>query len=324
MKASIRFDMRAPEQLGCVPSHLYAAALEMANWADRKGFEHIQLTEHHGVEDGYNPSPIVLASAMAARTTDIVIRLGVLLLPLYDPIKAAEDLAVLDLISAGRLDVAIGAGYRATEYPMFGRLFAVRPRLIEEAVEVVKQAWTGEPFDYRGQRIRVSPRPQQRPRPRILLGGSSNAAARRAARIADGFYPTQPQFDQAYRDERIRLGLDAGVIVRRAGPIFIHVARDPEAAWARIGPHALHENMSYFRWQQERGSGHFSSVSNVEDLRAVGAYVVVTPEQCLAIAKEIKAQHCDHLQLNPLIGGLDPEVAWEGLELFAAEVLPHL
>ena len=144
-----------PQTRAANPTSLYAAALEQTAWADNLGFTDVQLMEHHASTDGYLPSPIVLGSAVAGVTSQLAIRLCLVLLPLYDPLRIAEDLAVLDLISGGRLRLTVGLGYRREEYEQFGVDMRRRPSLMEEAVETLKLAWTGEPFDFRGRRVRV-------------------------------------------------------------------------------------------------------------------------------------------------------------------------
>src|SRR5262245_28590541 len=176
--------MRAPA-FGAPARELYAAALDQVQWADGLGFDTVGLGEHHASPDGYNPSPLVLASAMGARTRRIRLRPSVLLAPLYDPIKLAEDSAVTQLATGGRLVLGLGGGYRPAEFEMFGRRLEDRWSAIGETISLLRQAWTGEPFEWRGRRCRVTPPPD--PPPPILLGGGTPAAARRAARIADGW-----------------------------------------------------------------------------------------------------------------------------------------
>jgi alkanesulfonate monooxygenase SsuD/methylene tetrahydromethanopterin reductase-like flavin-dependent oxidoreductase (luciferase family) len=165
----------------------------------------VSLGEHHGSDDSYLPSPLTMAAAIGAKTQHVRL-VPVILGPLYDPIRLAEEMAVVDLISTGRLDPLIGAGYVASEFAMFGKNLDDRVAAQEECVEVLKSAWTGEPFDYRGSRIRVTPRPHQRPRPMITLGGMSAGAARRAARIADRFEAGEPGHWTHYEAECARLG----------------------------------------------------------------------------------------------------------------------
>jgi len=320
-KILLRYDMRAPG-FGAPPAALYAAALEQAAFGDAQGFDAVQLSEHHGSDDGYLPSPLVLAAAIAGRTARIRLEIAALILPLHDPLRVAEDVAVLDLASGGRVELVIGAGYVPAEFAMFERALADRPRLVEEGIRALERAWTGEPFEYRGRTVRVTPRPLQRPRPPLALGGSSPAAARRAARLADRFVPALPSLWKPYREERQRLGLPVPP-TGRVGPLFLHVAEDPDAAWARIAPHALHEANAYGRWMADTGTaGPYREMADAAALRASGMYRVVTPDECAALASELGPNGT--LLLHPLMGGLPPELGWASLELFAARVLPRI
>ena len=160
----IRFDLRSPA-FGAATRDLYREAIDMAEYADRHGFDFVNLSEHHGSDDGYNPSPIVLGGAIAARTCKLRITLGALILPLHDPIRVAEDVAALDNISAGRVTLVAAAGYVPSEFAMFGRAMKGRGKVLEEGVEVLRRAWSGEPFEYRDGAVRVTPRPVQDPLP---------------------------------------------------------------------------------------------------------------------------------------------------------------
>lgn len=321
-KLTLAFDMRAPD-LGASPMSLYAAALEQCEWADSLGFTDVQLMEHHASTDGYLPSPIVLGSAVAGVTSRLAIRLCLVLLPLYDPLRVAEDLAVLDLISGGRMRLTVGLGYRQEEYEQFGVDMRRRPSLMEEAVETLKRAWTGEPFEFRGRRVRVLPRPAQRPRPLITMGGASPASARRAARIADAYYPVAPRLYEIYQDELLALGKTPsaadGDAATASDDVYVFVAEDPEREWALIAPHAAHDTREYASWIDGRRGGRFSFVDDTDQLRTEGNYRVWTPAECIVHARERGA-----LVFKPLVGGLDPAVGWRSLQLFADEVLPRL
>jgi alkanesulfonate monooxygenase SsuD/methylene tetrahydromethanopterin reductase-like flavin-dependent oxidoreductase (luciferase family) len=316
---SLAYDMRAPDW-GAPAEALYRAALEQSAWADRTGFSDVVLMEHHASSDGYLPSPIVMGGAVAGVTGRLLVRLSLVLLPLYDPLRVAEDLAVLDLISGGRLRLTVGLGYRHEEYDQFGVNIKRRPSLMEEAVETLKQAWTGEPFEYQGRTVRILPRPAQQPRPGIYMGGASPASARRAARIADGYQPLSPRLYEIYLEELQRLGRPAppvkSAMAGQGGYLF--VAEDPDREWDRIAPHALHDANEYARWIGDR-RGPFSPVADADELRRAGMYRVVTPEEGAEIARQEGA-----ITFKPLVGGLEPDVGWAGLELFAAKVLPQL
>ena len=128
LRLTMRFDLRVPD-FGPPAAELYAAMLDQAVWAEAHGFDSVGLSEHHGSDDGYCPSPVVMAAAVAGRTSSIRILIAALVLPLYTPVRLAEDLAVLDLASGGRVDLVIGAGYRPEEVAMYGlEMDAVRPR----------------------------------------------------------------------------------------------------------------------------------------------------------------------------------------------------
>jgi alkanesulfonate monooxygenase SsuD/methylene tetrahydromethanopterin reductase-like flavin-dependent oxidoreductase (luciferase family) len=319
----LRFDLRAPS-FARGSAELCRAALEQCEWADRAGLSTIMLLEHHGSPDGYLPSPLVMAGAVAARTRRVRIMLSALIAPLHDPVRIAEDMAVVDVISGGRLLPILSGGYVAREFEQFGRKLADRASYMDEIVPFLQQAWTGEPFAWRGRTVRVTPRPVQRPRPPIWLGGSSAAAARRAARLADGFSPTVPAYHDIYRAELRRLGKpDPGPLPPGLPHTFIHVSDDPEAAWKRIAPHALHEMNSYGQWIRDAGTdAPYQPVDSLEALRATGQYAVYRPQELVERLRALGPGAS--LTLNPLMGGLDPELAWESLHLIERKVLPAL
>jgi alkanesulfonate monooxygenase SsuD/methylene tetrahydromethanopterin reductase-like flavin-dependent oxidoreductase (luciferase family) len=319
----LRFDMRAPA-FGAPVADLYAAALDMAAWSEDNGFTAVAVSEHHATGDGYLPSPIVLASAIAARTKQIAISVAALLVPLYDPVKLAEDIAVLDHISRGRVSYVSGIGYRPAEYESLGREFGSRGRDIETAISVLRQAWTGEPFEHEGRVVQVLPRPYSQPHPLLCYGGGTRAAARRAARLDLPFFPQlrSQRLTDEYEQERERLGLAPGFVISPGtGPLNVFVSEDPERTWSRIGEHLLHDARSYAQWQVDAGldSVALDTATTVEELRRNNVYTVVTPDDCVALVREHGS-----LALHPLCGGIPPERAWESLELVAAKVQPQL
>ena len=323
MEFVISFDMRAPS-FGTPAQTLYDEALNMCEWADDLGFHAAGLGEHHGSPDGYLPSPIPMATAIGARTSRMKVRLNVLLAPLYDPIKLAEDLAVAQYLCGGRLEVVIGAGYRPSEFAMFGKQREDRKALYVQAFDVLRRAWAGEVFEFEGRPVNVTPRPD--PAPPLLLGGTHPAVARRAAEIADGYYPPAGENWQVNRDACIALGKpDPGERFPALGPIYTHVTRTPEEDWRIIEAHAQHVVESYADWTVEaygRAAGPFAGGVDSAQLRASGAYQVLTPEDAVAMIKGLG--HDRTFILTPLLGGIDPQFAWRGLELFASEVWPQV
>ncbi len=183
----MRFDMRAPE-FGGSTTDLYKAAIDMAEWAETHGGFAAVISEHHTSSDGYIPSPLLLASAMAARTTTLQISIAAALLAFYDPIRLAEDMAVLDIISNGRLSYTLGLGYRPEEFEMYGIDWKRRGAVVEEKLQLLLKAKTGEPFEHDGRRIHVTPPPITPGGPMVMWGGGSIAAAKRAGRYGLGFF----------------------------------------------------------------------------------------------------------------------------------------
>lgn len=316
----LRFDFRNPAFAGTSMADRYAAGLDMAEWADGLGCLSLTLSEHHGSEDGYLPSPVPLLGAMAARTKHVGLSVAALIAPFYDPLRLAEDLLVLDHLSKGRTDVIVAAGYVAEEFALYGIDPRERGRRVTEVVTTLKAAFAGEPFEYRGRSVRVTPAPYKPGGPAVLLGGSSEPAARRAARIADGFIPSVPQVWEFYRDEVMKLGRpDPG-----GSPIgenrVVALAADPEKGWEEMGPYFLHETNAYGAWQaQEDVASPYRMSADVDHLRATGQYAVLTPEEFVT---ELQAGPVPFAMLHPLCGGMPIELAWSSLRLFEKEVLP--
>jgi alkanesulfonate monooxygenase SsuD/methylene tetrahydromethanopterin reductase-like flavin-dependent oxidoreductase (luciferase family) len=320
----VTYDMRAPA-FGANKNDLYDAMLDQVQWADELGFDAVGTGEHHCSDDGYNPSSLVLASAIAARTRAISIRLSILIAPLYDLPKLAEDAAVAQIISRGRLVLGIGAGYRAQEFETFDRRLEDRWQAMADTIEFLRLAWTGEEFEWRGRRCRITPTPEPFAPP-IVLGGASAASARRAARIADGWFPPlDPRLWTPYREECLALGQPDPGAYRSHAPIFLWVAEEPEKTWDLLMPHVLHQLDSYSRWTTEamgKPAGPYAGGMTPGMLKESAAYQVLTPEQTL----ELVAGIGDHsvFYLNPLLSGIAPEASWKMLRLYEDRVHPHI
>jgi alkanesulfonate monooxygenase SsuD/methylene tetrahydromethanopterin reductase-like flavin-dependent oxidoreductase (luciferase family) len=316
MMFGLRFDLRHPEFSPVTPSERYRACVDMCEWADARGAFFVGLSEHHGSADGYLPAPLPLAAAIAARTEHVMINVGALIAPFHDPLRLAEDVAVVDLISGGRLSLIIGGGYVPSEFEMFGVALSERPRRVTEAVATLRAAWTGEPFEHRDRTVTVRPRPTNEGGPMLLLGGTSEAAARRAARIADGFVPSDLGCWEHYRDECLTLGrADPGPGRAEAGGEVVVLAEDPERAWDELGPYFLHETNAYGRWTAESGlPSPYTPAADVAELRCRDQYRILTPDGYRA---EVEAGDGDAFALlNPMVGGIPPELAWRHLHLF--------
>lgn len=322
---TMRHDFRAPAFGPATSAEIYAAALEQYRWADAQGWDIAVLSEHHGIDDGWLPAPLTIAGVILGATPRIPVFVSASILPLHDPVRIAEQIAVLDNAAPGRLITVFGAGYKREEFAMAGADHETRGKVLEEYVDVVVRALTGEPFEWQGRTITVTPLPVTRPHPMILVGGGVPAAARRAARLRLPMMPmnTDESLGVAYREEADRIGFEGGFVMVPSGPTFVHVTNDPERTWAQIGDYLLYEAKTYASYQTPgQHSTPMVDASSVDDLKASPQFVVGTPDEVVAAAALVPPMGA--LTFNPLAGGLPPDLAWESLELFASEVHPRL
>src|SRR6202000_2304375 len=154
---SMRFDMRAPD-FGASPVELYEAAVDMCEWPETAGCLGAVICEHHSSPDGYLPTPLILGSAVAARTKQLMMTL-IVILPFYDPVRLAEEIAVLDLISKGRAGYVFGLGYRPEEYQHFGLDRKARGRIADEKLGLLRRLLAGEGGGEGGLRLKFAPPP---------------------------------------------------------------------------------------------------------------------------------------------------------------------
>ncbi|BCO34484.1 LLM class flavin-dependent oxidoreductase [Mycobacterium heckeshornense] len=320
---SMRFDMRAAA-IGAPTTELYATAIEMCAWAETRGCLGTVLCEHHGSDDGYLPTPLILASAVAARTERLAIT-SVVLLPLYDPVRLAEEMTVLDIISRGRVSYILGLGYRREEYDHFGVDMGARGRIADEYVELLRRLLRGETVVRPGRRIKVTPPPYSAGGPLLMWGGGSLAAARRAGKYGLSFLAqanvpgSQETYEAACRAHGHEPGMT--LLPDRDTPSVCFVADDVDRAWDELGSYLLHDARTYADWNPgNQTSAGIADVHSVEELRLMSrTYRIFTVPQAI-----------DHLQsggmltLAPLCGGLPPDLAWPYLERVANIVVPKL
>jgi alkanesulfonate monooxygenase SsuD/methylene tetrahydromethanopterin reductase-like flavin-dependent oxidoreductase (luciferase family) len=319
---TFRFDMRAPAT-GASTTELYGAALDMAAWGETRGCVSALLCEHHMASDGYLPSPMLLASAMAARTTTLPITIAVVLLPLYDPVRLAEEMVILDIISQGRTSFVAAIGYRPAEYEMYGIDYHSRGKIAEEKLGVLLSAKTGEPFEYEGRSIHVTPPPLTPGGPFVAWGGGSNAAARRAGRHGLGFFAQKgdPELGVAYEEAARQAGHEPGMCILASAdaPTTVFVAEDVDRAWDELGPYLMHDVLSYAEWNEgNTDTSSLSFVTTAEELRAENrSHRIFSVDEAIEFVRSGAP-----LALHPLIGGLPPGIAWRYLETVAEKVMP--
>jgi len=320
----LRFDMRAPAN-GAPAADLYAAAIEMCQWGESRGALATVVCEHHSSSDGYLPSPMILASAIAARTATLPISVAVVLLPLYDPVRLAEEMVVLDHISRGRALYTAAIGYRPVEYEMYGIDYKRRGKIADEKLEILLQAKTGEPFEHDGRHIHVTPAPFTPGGPMVSWGGGSVAAAKRAGRFGLGFFAQTngKELEEAYEQAAREAGHEPGMLQlpdpNMANTVF--VADDVDAAWTELGPYLMNDVLMYGEWNEgNEGVASVSFAKTAEELRAENkSHVVITVDEAVEWVRNGVP-----LMLHPLIGGLPPEIAWRYLRTVVDEVMPKV
>jgi len=327
---SVRFglwyDFRNPEPRVRTYEQEYAETLDQIEWAESLGYGSIWLSEHHFCGDGYAPSPLVIAGAVGARTKKVMIGTNVLLLPLHDPIRVAEDSATLSIMTGGRFDLGIAIGYREEEFYGFRRELKKRPSTVEEAVEIIRRSWSGEPVSFEGKRfsvpdVRVTPAPEHRPQ--LLMGALSQTGVDRVARIADGFLCAIPGHLPYYTEALSRAGKDPA-----KGRVYVGewavVDEDPERAWAQVGDHALYQVNEYIRW------GAFgpdlSPFESRDDVVAAGMYQLW---DATTAVKELTALLDEWPQIEDVyfwakLPGESIETSSQRVEYLATRVLPEV
>jgi probable F420-dependent oxidoreductase len=319
------------------PADEYADTLALARLAEDAGFGSLWASEHHGVADGYLPSVTVLLAAIASVTRRARLGMGVALAPLQDPLRFAEDCAVLDQLSAGRLIVGLGLGWREEEFRAFGIPVGDRVTRMRELVEVCRLAWAGERFTFAGRhrrfdQVAVTPRPTHAVP--ILLGGTVEASVARAGRHGDGFLSSQwaatPEaflrrvevFDRGVRESgrdpaSMLLVVFLNVFVTADGRLPDEVAR---AIWYQVG--------AYAAWRVPTDIPGRPFVLAPFDAAAVPGWVIAgTPD---AVAERLARWAAALAARRAVVSvrlhypGMPLRLAADALELFVSRVVPRL
>ena len=329
LKFGLWYSFRNPGEWQTDYPSLYRQHLDQISWAETIGYDDVWLTEHHFCDDGHAPSILPLAAAVAATTKRIRIGTGVLLLPLYNAVRVAEDCATIDILSNGRFELGVGVGYRPQEFEGLGVSTRERAGRIDEGLEIIRRLWDGESLSYDGryyqfQDLKLSPLPIQRPRPPLWVGGFAPAAARRAARLGDGYIGTGDMAEQAqmYREECERLGIDTPRLA--GGHFWLITSNEPTACFARVAPHVLYQIEVYNRWLGDAGQALFPKISNAEQLRELGILQVVSPaEACDLIGSYTETTGIERYYTWTVPPGFPVPEMNDNLALFATEVMPH-
>ena len=306
-----------------------------AQLAEASGFDSCFFGEHHQDKDGFLPSPLIVCTAVAARTTKLTVGTSVILLPLHHPVRIAEDVVTLDLISKGRVILGVGIGYQPADFRAFNVPMEHRAALFEEGIEILRRSWSGEPFSFHGKHyslddVRVTPSPFQRGGPPLWIGASIDGAARRAGRIADGFVGT-PSTGLANARRLIEVYRDAATAAGRK-PTVVQM-RDAWVAPTRAEADAVYgpEVMTAYRYYWENRLAEFRDIPpnapfTLETL-APDRLILGDPEACVREFKRWnEATGADYflLRLRHAHSGGPPHAKiLEAIRLFGDRVLPY-
>lgn len=311
--------------------------VEQAELCEEVGFDGFFFTEHHQQEDAYLPAPVLLAGMIGMRTKRIKVGTCVLLAPLYHPIRLAEDIAVVDQATRGRMVSALGIGYQPHDFDAFGVPVKQRARRTEECVEILRHAWRGETFSYDSkyydiENVRVTPKAYQDGGPPIWLAGWVPAGLERAGRMGDGWIadpiqslPVIKDYADQYRAEAKKHGRKPYIVLMRDCVI----GDNWEACVAKSEP-----TMTTHRWYYHYGAyvkdDYIADLEKPEDLTfeiaAKDRLIAGSPEQCLEQLQMWKeAVQPDYVMLRMRQPGGPPQAeALQDIRLFGEKVIPNL
>jgi alkanesulfonate monooxygenase SsuD/methylene tetrahydromethanopterin reductase-like flavin-dependent oxidoreductase (luciferase family) len=317
MRVGVYCDLRNPPGWRRPWSDHYARTLELIEGAEAAGAGSVWLTEHHMFEDGYLPQPMVMAAAIAARTRHVRIGTAVLLAPLRSPLHLAEEAALVDLISGGRLELGLGTGYLRNEFEAFGVNYEDRFAALERCVHELRDAWTGG---------RVTPPPAQADLP-LWCGFSGPLGARRAGRLGTGLLCLDPAMLAPYRDGLAEAG--DPIAPRLGGLAHMVLADDPEAAWPRIAPHLDYQRQSY-RDAALRGNSQAQQAASdaspqlQRSARLPRFRVLTAADAVTALREELSGLPVQDLFLWATIAGMPDDLAERHVELVGSVLAPGL
>jgi alkanesulfonate monooxygenase SsuD/methylene tetrahydromethanopterin reductase-like flavin-dependent oxidoreductase (luciferase family) len=327
------YDFRNPVQWRKPWPDLYAELLDFIAWTESIGFEGAWVPEHHGADDGYVSSPLVALAAIAARTKTIRLGAAIALAPLYHPVRFAEDCALLDNLSNGRLEMAVAVGYRRREADAFGVDFTTRGRRTDEFLHIVRALWAGETLSFKGRYFTVEnasilPRPLRGNVP-LYIGGFADKALERAAKYGDGYFGNE-EMCESYLQKLRMCGKDAAAARIRLQGLFTVVARDPEKAMHELAPYYHHVNNTYGQWlhEDQRSSGLGEDVAlktmTLDEFKASGTLRILTPGRAVDMFNKMLARTPVEHFMMMVPPGLALSRFAEYAQVFATEVIPAL
>jgi alkanesulfonate monooxygenase SsuD/methylene tetrahydromethanopterin reductase-like flavin-dependent oxidoreductase (luciferase family) len=330
LRFGLWYDFRNPPAWKRPYDQLYGEIFDQIVWGEQHGFEDIWLSEHHFIEDGYSPSLLPIAAAIAARTKKIRIGTSVMLLPFHNPVRLAEDGATVDVISGGRFELGVGTGYKVEEFDGFAVPSKERGGRTNEGLEIIRRLWEGETLTFKGRYYEVNaakltPEPIQRPRPPLWVGGFTPPAIRRAAKYGDGYIGVNVTKDlyNRYLAELEKLGKPTTNLRVAGGKFFLIASNDPEKTWNEAADHVIYQVNAYSEWAQKAGMALFPHLRDRAHLRETGLLTVADVDTCIRIIRDcVTEAPLTNFYAWTLPPGLPAKWVQPHLELFASKVIP--
>lgn len=304
--------------------------------AEASGWDGCFITEHHQQPDGYLPSPLLMAGMIGARTTRLKIGTCVLLAPLHHPVHLAEDAAIVDQATGGRLVLSLGVGYQDQDFAPFQIPIAERATRTDETIAILRQAWTKERFSFSGKHyqldnVAVTPRPARPAGPPIWLAGWTGPGVRRAGRAADGWIADPVQslpiikgFAARYREAAAKENRKPFICLMRDAVIAPNRAQ----AEASSGP-TMVTHRFYFEHSAYVPDEYLRDVHRAEDLTFAKAardrLIAGSPEECFEQLQmwreEIRPDYLILRFRQP--GGPSHQATVAAIRLFGEKVIPR-
>lgn len=323
-------------KFGFIPTEggaFYREALEEVIRGEDLGFDSVWMEEHHGVKDHYWPSPLPVLAGFATRTSRMLLGTDILIFPFYHPVRLAEDVALLDVISGGRFVLGTAIGYKPDEFALYGTSLEKRGARFEEGLKLVKALWTQDMVTFKGEYFtvvngRIEPRPLSDPHPPVWIGGWGDLALKRAATLAQNWLPG-PTADLARLLDGKRRFMTYRAAAGLTAPITEWpLTRDVIIADTDHRARELAERhiMVSYRHEYAGGWRHpFIDASIAGDLDRLmkDRFLIGGPDQVIAgIQRVVEVYGMTHLICRLFFPGMPHAHIMRELELLAREVMP--
>jgi probable F420-dependent oxidoreductase len=322
-------------KLGFIPiegGHYYKESLEEVTRAEALGFDSVWMEEHHSVANHYWPSPLTVLAGFATRTSRVTLGTDIAVGAFHHPVRLAEDVAMLDVMSGGRVTLGVAIGYKPDEFALYGVPLEKRGARFEEQLAIMKGLWTGERLRFKGAYYtvegRLEPAPVQKPHPPLWIGGWGDITLRRAATLADNWIPG-PTADLKRLLQGKKQFLENRAAAGRTQAITEWpLTRDVIIADTDQQARALAEAHIMVAYRREYAGGWrhpFIDASIATDLDKLmeDRFIIGGPDQCIAkIRRFVEAYGMTHLICRTFFPGMPHAHITRELELLAKEIMP--